>query len=62
MYGLVALLGFVWLSMALPETKALTLEQIEDLFRRPGDEIPTSTLTSEQKEAMDAFTVNAGGH
>jgi len=62
LYGIVALLGFLWLSMALPETKGLALEQIEDLFRRPGDKIPTSTLTAEQKEAMAAFTVSAGGH
>jgi len=54
-------LGFAWLSAAMPETKGLTLEQIEDLFQRPGDDIPNSTL-SEQKEAMAALTVSTGGH
>ena len=37
MYGLVAVIGFVWLYYALPETKGLTLEEIEQMFR--GEEI-----------------------
>ena len=62
MYGFVAMLGFLWLSLALPETKGLTLEQIEELFRRPGDLVPTSTLTSGEREAIASFAVSAGGH
>lgn len=32
MYGGVAVIGFIWLYFALPETKGLTLEEIEQLF------------------------------
>ena len=62
MYGTVALSGLGWLLLALPETRGKSLEEIEDLFRRPGDKIESSGLTSEQKEALAAFTVSAGGH
>jgi MFS family permease len=37
LYGLVAMFGCSWLACTLPETKGLSLEEIEDLFRLPGD-------------------------
>lgn len=38
LYGCVAILGFVWMYFVLPETKGLTLEEIEKLFQREADE------------------------
>jgi len=37
MYGSVALLGWIFLYYKLPETKGLSLEEIEKLFQRPYD-------------------------
>eukprot|EP00549_Striatella_unipunctata_P001272 CAMPEP_0118685932 /NCGR_PEP_ID=MMETSP0800-20121206/7527_1 /TAXON_ID=210618 ORGANISM="Striatella unipunctata, Strain CCMP2910" /NCGR_SAMPLE_ID=MMETSP0800 /ASSEMBLY_ACC=CAM_ASM_000638 /LENGTH=548 /DNA_ID=CAMNT_0006582911 /DNA_START=58 /DNA_END=1705 /DNA_ORIENTATION=- len=37
LYAFIAALGFVWLYIALPETKGLTLEEIERLFRRNSE-------------------------
>jgi len=37
LYGGVAFLGWAWLVWALPETKGLSLEEIEGLFKRPWD-------------------------
>jgi len=48
LYTCVALYGIVWLYFSLPETRGLSLEEIEELFRRPDDD--------ESDHAMDVFT------
>jgi MFS family permease len=62
LYGSVALAGLIWMYCVLPETKGMSLEQIEELFRRPGDDTNTSGLSASQKELLSRFTHTGGGH
>ena len=63
LYGTIAFLGLGWLLVDLPETKGKSLEEIEDLCRRPGDPVKQSNnLTEEQREQLARFSVAAGGH
>ncbi|CAM9646223.1 unnamed protein product, partial [Discosporangium mesarthrocarpum] len=39
LYAIIALLGWVWLFLVMPETSGLSLEEIKKLFVRPGDHI-----------------------
>ena len=72
MYGLVAIIGFVWLYFALPETKGLTLEEIEQMFRgdydRRGGGYDTVRSVDEQlahndgrREEEDTNNVDSAG-
>jgi SP family myo-inositol transporter-like MFS transporter 13 len=47
LYGSVAFLGFIWLFCTMPETKGLSLEEIEKLFRRERDRAGYTITPSE---------------
>ena len=48
LYGGVAVLGVVWLCVAMPETSGRSLEQIEDIFR--GRRASSAQAVSAQAE------------
>jgi hypothetical protein len=52
LYGCVAAVGSVWLYSALPETKGLSLEEIEQHFQRSGDYtgVDSSVTGNEQEQ------------
>jgi SP family myo-inositol transporter-like MFS transporter 13 len=47
LYGFIAFLGFIWLFFTMPETKGLSLEEIEKLFRRERDRAGYTITPSE---------------
>ena len=40
----------------------MSLEEIEELFRRPGDNTQTSGMSAAQRELLSRFTHTGGGH
>ena len=57
LYAAVSLYGIIWLYLYLPETKGLSLEEIEDLFTKPGDDEDhtMNDFTWEQKQALARY-------
>lgn len=66
LYSAVAFVGWIWLYFCLPETKGLHLEEIENLFRRPGDPEPENghenEMTLEQKQLLAQQIAVPSGH
>lgn len=65
LYGWVALVGFSWLYIVLPETKGLSLEDIERLFRRAADgyvEVDSDDQEKHMLVIQDSPIIKRGGH
>jgi SP family myo-inositol transporter-like MFS transporter 13 len=65
LYGWVALVGFSWLYFALPETKGLSLEDIEKIFRRSADgyeELESSDDQEKRSLVIQDTPIVMGGH
>jgi SP family myo-inositol transporter-like MFS transporter 13 len=65
-YGCVALLGFVFIYLTLPETKGLSLEDIEHLFQRERDTNTNNTNTDHHRlttiQDMPSSTGSSNGN
>ncbi|KAL2139473.1 hypothetical protein VTI28DRAFT_5113 [Corynascus sepedonium] len=59
-YGGIALVGWVYQLLFMPETKDKTLEEIDLLFRRPTAEIVTENVRNLGQGLRDLFTGNWG--
>eukprot|EP00978_Attheya_sp_CCMP212_P030630 scaffold113397_cov62-Attheya_sp.AAC.3 len=57
MYGSIAFCGFCWLYCVLPETKGLSLEEIESLFQCDGDKINVRPMEDENLSEQNELVV-----
>ncbi|GAX22643.1 MFS transporter, SP family, solute carrier family 2 (myo-inositol transporter), member 13 [Fistulifera solaris] len=60
MYGAVALIGFVWLHQVLPETKGMSLEEIECHFQGLHQSGYSSIADSDERERPSSNNVSRG--
>jgi SP family myo-inositol transporter-like MFS transporter 13 len=62
MYGAVAMIGFVWLYQILPETKGMSLEEIESHFRGLHQNGYSSIADSDERERPSSNNVSRPQH
>jgi hypothetical protein len=62
-FAAICWLGAAWLYLALPETAGKSLEEIADLFRRPGDDVyaPASSSSSSSSGNSGSKSGNGSG-
>ncbi|CAM9420693.1 unnamed protein product, partial [Discosporangium mesarthrocarpum] len=60
LYGAVGALGWLWLQGNMPETKGRTLEEITQLFVRPGDHRPQGQVVEEDE--LETYDRHGQGH
>lgn len=53
LYASVAFFGFVWLFFSLPETKGLSLEEIEELFKTGADGYNQILYSDDEDDSSD---------
>jgi Sugar (and other) transporter len=60
LYGAIAVAGWLWVKAVMPETAGLTLEQVETLFMRPGDEHLLSNTSTNNNATIGSSSSNRG--